>query len=100
MTNPWNINDAFTPMFCDDVRITSSGTSHQVKACVFPIEEVDPFADSDNKSELKRLNILIQHDDWNYGEIKVGSPVQYGSGTYKIETVDTEQSWWQIVARK
>ena len=72
MTNPWiDTDEAFDVMFSDEVEFTTVKT-HETSALtcsVFPKEDIDPFADSDNESMIKSVTILIRKDDWTFSAV-------------------------------
>ena len=82
--------------------VTSSGSRATVACCVFPIEEVDPFADTDLTSDVRRMSILVRHTDLVSVKDKpvVGGLVITPDGLrWKIEKADLEQNWWSLKAR-
>ena len=104
--SPWNDNDAaFGPMFSEVAVFTldSSELSGNVKCCAFPKEDIDPFADSDNISDIKSVTLLVKKSDWNFtnrAKPNVGDKFTLSNGEkYKIYTATPEQSWWNIIGR-
>ncbi len=101
MESPWNIEEAFEPMFDEAVEITLPDRRFTIKACVFPVEQVDPFVEEDYDNKVKLVNILIRKrcypDSLKPG---VGDKVSLEDGTqYKICEVRTEQTWFIATAR-
>ena len=81
---------------------TSTGQRGTIPCCVFPIEDVDPFADTDTASTVKRIKIVIRRADWlSFADApEIGNMVKTGDGkTWKIESSDMEQNWWSVKAR-
>ena len=62
--DPWSVTAPFTPMFNETVTLDhkSTSTSEQGKACVFPIETVDPFVDQSVENEAKSISVLLLKD--------------------------------------
>ena len=68
MSNPWKDTDeAFDVMFSDEAQFTSIKTNETstLSCCVFPREDIDPFADGDNESMIRAATILVRKDVWN-----------------------------------
>lgn len=104
MKSPYiGIDDAFAPMFTEVVEYTTStGVKGTVPCCFFPIEEVDPFVETDIDNETRRANILIRRKDWlaYSDEPKVGNSVSTPDGRkWKVETYDLEQDWYKLGVR-
>ena len=59
--NPWKVSDAFAPMFNEQVTLThkADNTTDVGKGCVFPIETVDPFAESNTENDAKSISVLV-----------------------------------------
>lgn len=70
--SPWRGDGgAFDVMFDDEAEFRlEDGRRSTVKCCVFPMETVDPFADSDNESAIKSVSVLVRHCDWHFVEKK------------------------------
>jgi len=69
MSNPWKDTDeAFDVMFSDEAQFTSIKTNETstLSCCVFPREDIDPFADGDNESMIRAATILVRKDVWNF----------------------------------
>lgn len=105
MTNPWKNSDAaFDVMFCDEVEYTTikSNETSILECCVFPREDVDPFADSDNESLIKAVTFLVRQKDWHFTANRpaTGDQVLMPNGDiYKIATIDVEQNWYRLTGR-
>lgn len=95
MTNPWKVSKAFDDMFVDEISI--DGISYNV--CVFPIEDVDPFTDSANTSDIKRINVLLRLSDITTRPI-IGDSLIYENETWAIADIVREQTWYRMTARK
>jgi len=104
MISPFaNIESAFAPMFTEAAEFTtSSGIRGTVPCCVFPIEAVDPFVETDVANDVRRANILVRKCDWITlkEEPKVGDSVTTpDTKRWKIETFDIEQDWYRLGVR-
>jgi len=68
---------------------------------VFPIETVDPFADSDTENEAKRIQVLIRKADWRFATApKTGDEITALPNTkYRVQDVDDELDGYRIKAR-
>ncbi len=104
MKSPWTqIDSAFDAMFSEAAEfVTTSDKRATVACCIFPIEDVDPFADTDVTSDVKRINIVIRQKEWMSFKERptVGNLVITPDGSkWKIETSDMEQDWWSLKAR-
>ena len=64
MTNPWNTFDAFKPMFIDTIGYKTKTFSTSLKCALFPLVNIEPFVDVDAETEIMKLNVLIDYDDW------------------------------------
>lgn len=65
MSNPWIITEPFAPMFCENVSIRGKRTGGRTftiscKGCTFPIDDIDPYADTDAENNVKKMNVIIQ----------------------------------------
>ena len=62
MKSPWHdIDCAFDPMFTEAAEfVTSAGRHGTVPCCVFPIEDIDPFAETDTASAVKRVKRSVR----------------------------------------
>jgi len=101
MKSPWDISEAFEPMFDDQIAVTRNGVRYPVKACVFPIEQVDPFVDSDYQNDVKLISALIRKRGIPKGwKPQVGDEVQLANGEkYKASEIEDEQIWFKMTAR-
>lgn len=64
MTDPWDVQLPFVPMFSETVEINgvrAHGRSFRsvFKACVYPPEKEEPFADSDADTKMEKLTLLV-----------------------------------------
>jgi hypothetical protein len=72
MKTPWNSDiKAFEIMFSDEAEYTASvkGEKGTIECCVFPVETVDPFADSDSDSKIKSVSVLVRKHDWYFTQV-------------------------------
>lgn len=104
MNNPWKCTDAaFDVMFSDEAEFTTIKTDETstLECCVFPREDVDPFADSDNQSLIKAATILVRKRDWTFdAKPSVGDQVLMPNGDkYKVASIDMEQNWYRLNGR-
>lgn len=94
MTNPWIVEEAFDDMFVDSVLLDNISYA----ACVFPVEDVDPFTESVAENNVKQINILIRCDDIA-ARPNLGDSVLYNEKIWKVSDVEKEQNWYKISAR-
>lgn len=104
MSNPWtNTDEAFGVMFSDEAQFTTIKTNETstLSCCVFPREDVDPFADGDNESLIRAATILVRKDDWTFAATpSVGDQVLMPNGDkYKVASIDLEQNWYRLNGR-
>ena len=101
MDSPWNIEEAFDPMFDETVEITLPDRRFSIKVCCFPIEQVDPFVEDDYDNKVKLVNILIRKRCYPDSlKPSIGDKVTLKDGTqYKICEVRDEQTWVTATAR-
>ena len=64
MRNPWNINDAFDPMFCEDVEINTDTSKFTLKCVVFSDNTGDAFSEDMIQTNRMDICIVIRMDDW------------------------------------
>lgn len=92
-------------MFLDVIEISSKRKSDYNKtslnACVFPIETVEPFIDTDTQSEVKHICVVIHKSDWPFKNLMaIGDTItEFDSTTWKITDVSLEQDDIKITAR-
>lgn len=102
MTNPWYCNDAaFEVMFSDTAEIKTKTERGTVKCCVFPIEDVDPFIDTDTETKIKRISILLKKKNWFCGtRPSIGDRITLPNGEqFKLSEINDEQNWYKMTAR-
>ena len=104
MSNPWKDTDAaFDVMFSDEAQFTTIKTNETstLRCCVFPREDVDPFADSDNVSTIKAATVLVRKSDWTFNAApSIGDQVLTPNGDkYKVSSIDMEQNWYRLNGR-
>lgn len=102
--SPWQCNDeAFEIMFSDNAEFSLvSGERATLQCCVFPKEDVDPFAESDNESTIMSATILVKKSDWCFSvkAPSVGDKITLPNGDkYKITTIKNEQNWYRLEGR-
>lgn len=107
MENPWIIEDAFKPMFCDVVEFACvrEGRKNRssVRACVFPVEDVDPFVDSDVENNLKKIHVIVKKLSMDaLGVVpKVGDVFKMANcESYGITSVELQHWDYVITARR
>ena len=105
MQTPWH-NDfkAFEIMFDDVVEYSVSKADERgtIDCCIFPIENIDPFADIDTDSSIKLMSVLIKKSCWHFTtkQPDIGDVITLPCGKkFKIAEVDEEQNWWKTVGR-
>ena len=107
MNNPWLIDDAFDVMFSETVQlnITRNGMTYStpLDACVFPIEDVDPFVDSDTDNETKRISVILRIEDVRNAlndKPQLQDTIKLiDDSVWGICEVKAEQSWYKVIAR-
>lgn len=103
MNNPWNVSDAFDDMFVDHIVLSSHSMQLSCDACVFPVEDVDPFTESTTTNSAKMLNVLVRYRDVNmlssFGRPKISDCVLYDGVKWSVADVDKEQDWYRITTR-
>lgn len=104
MKSPYiGIDDAFAPMFTEQAQFsTKTGYTGTMECCVFPIETVDPFAETDISTDVKRANILVTKKDWGVLPEKpsIGDSITTIDGkNWNIEMVEDEQDWFRLEVR-
>lgn len=108
MTNPFKDNSAaFDPMFTDMLSAVCARESAvreaEIKCCIFPIEDIDPFDANEVDSAIKKVNVLIRHEDWNTSSLsdivpEIGDRITSGV-SYKICNVEDENGQWRLEGR-
>lgn len=79
--------------------------SSSISCCIFPIEDIDPFDDTNAKSDIKKINILVRYDDWNCDAVlsaiepEIGDKVITDVKSYKICIVENENGQWRMEGR-
>jgi len=104
MNNPWTNNElAYAPMFCDSVTfVLGAQLSGIIQCSVFPMEDVEPFADGDNISDIRSVTLLVKKSDWNFTnrtKPEVGDKFIMDGDNFKIYSIVPEQSWWKLIGR-
>lgn len=103
MNNPWNVSGAFDDMFVDSIVLSSRTMQLSCAACVFPVEDVDPFTESTTANSAKTLNVLVRCRDVemlsSFGRPKIGDCLTYDSSRWAVADVDREQDWYRLTAR-
>lgn len=99
--NPWKVTDAFAPMFNEQVTLTHNpnGATDVGKGCVFPIETVDPFAESDIENDAKSISVLLCKECAS-STPKISDEVVLEDGSrWNVAQVEDEQTWWKLICR-
>lgn len=99
--DPWNVAAPFTPMFRESVTLKHKATSDNEsgKACVFPLETVDPFEEQSVENEAKMISVLLLKDGI-VNAPKVGDELVLSDETsWSVSNVELEQTWWKMTAR-
>lgn len=99
--NPWNEFDAFKPMFCDIIGYINRECRTSLKAAVFPLAEIEPFSEVDIDTEIMKMNVLIDYDDWKFtNKPMIGDTVELSDGTkFKVASVTETQNWYDLTTR-
>ena len=99
--DPWSVTAPFAPMFREAVTLKHNATSNTEsgKACVFPIETVDPFAEQSVENDAKMIYALLLKEGIEVAP-KVGDELTLSDETkWSVSEVELEQTWWKITAR-
>ena len=103
MNNPWNVSQPFDDMFVDSIVLSRQTAQLSCNACVFPVEDVDPFTDSTTTNGAKMLNVLVRCSDMDmlssFGRPKISDGLMYNGSRWAIADVDKEQDWYRLTAR-
>lgn len=101
MKNPWICNDsAFTAMFSDVVEYSTQSERGTIKCCIFPVEAIDPFLDSDSASDIKSITILIKKPNYYFRQKpSIGDKIKTPETKFNVVKIDDEQSWYKIFGR-
>lgn len=99
-----DIDKAFDPMFmeCADFTTEQGGLRGTVPCCLFPVESIDPFVETDIDTKVKRANVLVRKRDWLDLEDKpqIGDHVRWVDGSeWLVESCDIEQDWYRMEVR-
>ena len=102
--SPWEEDGAFDAMFEDVATFQTVKTTETktFRCCVFPIETVDPFIESDSESDVKKISVLLRKDEWdlNQKSPSIGDAMELRNGErYKVSEVRDEQNWWKLTGR-
>ena len=99
--DPWNVTAPFKPMFRETVMLKHMSTSRieSGKACVFPLETVDPFMEQSVENDAKMVSVLLLKEGVEEAP-KVGDELTIADGSkWSASNVELEQTWWKITAR-
>lgn len=99
--DPWDIAAPFKPMFRETVTLKhmSTSTTEIGKACVFPLETVDPFIEQSVENDAKLVSVLLLKDGIATAP-KVGDTLTLADqSNWSIANVELEQTWWKITAK-
>ena len=103
MNNPWNKSRPFDAMFVDPVVLGLASGHLSCDACVFPVEDVDPFTESTTTNAAKSINALVRYADVHAlsstTRPKIGDSLEYGGASWAMADVQLEQNWYRITAR-
>ena len=108
MSNPWQEQAAFAPMFCDVVKIdgvrSNGAFQSSVKACAFPAQDVDPFDDSSADSDMQSITVVIPKVEQTGAPLKcqvqIGDKLTLDDRTaWKVSDVSTVEKYWKVEAR-
>ena len=100
--NPWNDSNALEAFWTEQIIVPIVGGTKTIACCVFPIDDIDPFDDNANGSDIKRLNILIDVGEWETkmgDEPKNGTSVTFESKSFKVSKVENENGLFKLEVR-
>ena len=103
--NPFHAPKAFEPMYLDAIGYAAINANTTVRtnltACVFPLETVNPFADSDTENEAKCIQVLIRKAYWPFATPpKTGDEITaLPNAKYRVQDVEDELDDFRITAR-
>lgn len=63
-TDPWKLEDAFDPMFNEDIEIYIGGTRVTVKCAIFVDSNGEVLSDDMLDTDRRDINIFIRQRDW------------------------------------
>lgn len=98
-----NIDDAFKPFFdtlisIKGIRADNDYIFTSLQASVFPIEDIDPFSDTDIDTEIKKIQIIV--DKIYFGKIQVGDEITTEENEkFKVSKVEKTLDFTRIEAR-
>lgn len=58
MQNPWQINDAFAPMFNEAISISSSGNRQTLNVAIFDDSTAEPYTSDMAASEIEHILVV------------------------------------------
>lgn len=109
MADPWNTAEPFSPMFSETVEVSGSRAKGQsfrgsFSACVYPVEDEEPFADTDADSDLRHFRLLVTkmgRRGWNKPyPPQIGDQVKLKNGSkWKVSKMEDRQFWFELEAR-
>ena len=88
-------------MFNEQVTLThkADGITDVGRGCVFPIETVDPFGESDIENDAKSISVLI-YKECATSTPKISDVVALEDGSrWNVAQVEDEQTWWKLICR-
>ena len=109
MDNPWTMTKPFEAMFTDVVEISGArprGCSFRgsFTSCVYPVEDDEPFSETDAETSLKRITLLVIKRGslgWNKSyPPQIGDQVVLENGSkWKVSNVDDRLDWFEVRAK-
>lgn len=98
-----NIDDAFMPFFdtlisIKGIRADNDCIYTSLQASVFPVEDIEPFCDTDIDTEIKKIQIIV--DKIYFGKIQVGDEITTEENEkYKVCKVENVLGVTRLEAR-
>jgi hypothetical protein len=86
--NPWQINDAFAPMFNEAIKIQCGNNTQTLQVAVFNSTDDDTLSEDMVDSTRKHIDVYFLESDWAIArQLKRGDTIERRFTKYSVRNV-------------
>ena len=103
MKNPFDIEDAFNPMYTDNASIVGKNCRTTLKCCVFNDSTSDPTNPDMVDTDIERIDIVTRREDWPQVKLmEIGDKVEIANTRkrYIIDGVRRDSSLGVVISAR
>lgn len=100
MTNPWDIDEAFEPMFTDAISIDCNSGRQTLKVIVFDASDNEALSEDMVDSDRKYVDIYFMQKDWAFvKQLRRGDVIERNDKSirYAVRSVVNDELFGVVV---